>query len=393
VGKGSSSPDSPDYNQLIPLQEQANINQQQLQLQGGRVNTVTPYGSTTWTQGSPNSSGGSASPTGGAYDQYGQYVPYNPNQPQNNQVAGQTGSTPQQGPGGGGANSANAVRPTTGVPNNSGETPAQNSFFSNVNAPYNQAAQDNTWTETQTLSPGQQAILNQQQGLQQGELGTANQLLANQGANIANTPNLTGMMSSYGLGPGSAPQYQGGTVSANQVAQGTYGSEMGLLEPSMQSQAQGLDQSLKAEGFDPMTTQGGAMTAENNLNNQQNLVRTQAADSALANANTYATGELGREETALQGNEGLFSLGSQTAQTQYGLPLNALSSLSTGAQVQTPGLSGQPGAPGVAGTNILGTEQTGYGNQVGQYNASQAASQNTENGLFSLGTAGILSYL
>jgi hypothetical protein len=301
----------------------------------------------------------------GPVDQYGNPIP----------------SGSGNGAGGGGSS---ASTPSTGGVN-----------FSAVNAPYNNQPQGQ-WTQTQALSAPEQKIFDAQTVLQAGQLGTAGGLLNKNMANILNNPNLVGMMGKYGLGGNSAPQYQGGTVSADQVAKATYDRNMSLLSPAMDQQRTALDQSLKAQGFDTTGQgggdSGGAVTAKSLLDNSQNLVRQNAADSALANANTFATGELGRQETALQGQEGLFGLASNTAQQNYNLPINAISAVAGGGQTQTPGLPTTAGTGQLPGTDIMGAAQTGYGNSVGNWSAQNAQSQQFMNGLFGLANTGLAAY-
>jgi hypothetical protein len=73
------------------------------------------------------------------------------------------------------------------------------------------------------------------------------------------------------------------------------------------------------------------------------------------------------------------------ALTNYNLPLNTLSSLRTGAQVQNPSFVNAPQQATTAGADILGATQMGYNAQMGNFNAQQAAQQGMNSGLMSLG--------
>jgi hypothetical protein len=65
-------------------------------------------------------------------------------------------------------------------------------------------------------------------------------------------------------------------------------------------------------------------------------------------------------------------------------PLNELSAFRTGNQVQLPGTPGTASTPNLQGVDILGAANQGYQNQLGQWNANQAAGGNFMNGLFGL---------
>ena len=70
-------------------------------------------------------------------------------------------------------------------------------------------------------------------------------------------------------------------------------------------------------------------------------------------------------------------------------PLNTLSAVRTGAQVQGPQFVNSAQQATTAGPDILGAAQMGYNAQMGDFNAKQAAQANLNQGLFSLASAGI----
>jgi hypothetical protein len=74
------------------------------------------------------------------------------------------------------------------------------------------------------------------------------------------------------------------------------------------------------------------------------------------------------------------------------LPLNTLSALRTGAQVQNPSFVNSAQQATTGGADILGASQMGYNAQMGDFNAQQAAQQNFNQGLMGLGGAGIMKY-
>jgi hypothetical protein len=73
------------------------------------------------------------------------------------------------------------------------------------------------------------------------------------------------------------------------------------------------------------------------------------------------------------------------------MPLNTLSALRTGAQVQNPSFINAPQQATTAGADILGAAQMGYNAQMGDFNAKNAAQQNFNSGLMGLGGAGIIA--
>jgi hypothetical protein len=73
-------------------------------------------------------------------------------------------------------------------------------------------------------------------------------------------------------------------------------------------------------------------------------------------------------------------------------PLNTLSAVRTGAQVQGPQFVNSATQATTAGPDILGAAQMGYNAQMGDFNAKQAAQANLNQGLYSLGGAGMMKY-
>jgi hypothetical protein len=117
----------------------------------------------------------------------------------------------------------------------------------------------------------------------------------------------------------------------------------------------------------------------------QNTQAQQQANNAIAQqqfANQMANANLGNTAQQQQYNQAL---------TQYNMPLNTLSALRTGAQVQNPSFINAPQQATTAGADILGAAQMGYNAQMGGFNAAQAAQANLNSGLMGLGGAGIVA--
>jgi hypothetical protein len=73
-------------------------------------------------------------------------------------------------------------------------------------------------------------------------------------------------------------------------------------------------------------------------------------------------------------------------------PLNTLSAVRTGAQVQGPQFVNSAQQANTSGPDILGANQMQYNAQMGDFNAKQAAQQNFNQGLMGLGGAGIMAF-
>jgi hypothetical protein len=108
-----------------------------------------------------------------------------------------------------------------------------------------------------------------------------------------------------------------------------------------------------------------------------NQAQQQLLNNLLANAN------LGNQAQQQQFNQAL---------TQYNMPLNTLSALRTGAQVQNPSFVNSAQQATTAGPDLLGAAGMQYNAQMGDFNARQAAQSNLNQGLFGLAGAGLMGY-
>jgi len=209
-----------------------------------------------------------------------------------------------------------------------------------------------TWTATQTLSPAQQQLLDYQN---QTSIGLGK--LAGQGLgyveNMLNTPFDVSKLPSTGFNP-------------SQTYQEAY---MQRLAPQLQMGREQLAQDLANKGIDI-----GSKAYENAMRMQG-----QRENDLLAAATTqgFGVGQQARQ-SALQEQAYLRNE-----------PLNTLSAVRTGAQVQGPQFVNSAQQATTAGPDILGAAQMGYNAQMGDFNAKQAAQANLNQGLFSLASAGI----
>jgi len=211
-----------------------------------------------------------------------------------------------------------------------------------------------TWTATQTLSPQQQQLLDYQNKTSIG-LGQ----LADKGLgyvqNMLETPFDTSRLPTTGFNP-------------SQSYQDAY---MQRLQPQIQESRDRLNQDLANRGIDI-----GSEAYQKAM-----LAQARRENDLLAAATTqgFNVGQTARQ-SALQEQAYLRNE-----------PLNTLSAVRTGAQVQGPQFVNSYNQATTQGADILGAEQMGYNAQMGDFNAKQAAQANLNQGLFSLGGAALMS--
>jgi hypothetical protein len=262
--------------------------------------------------------------------------------------------------------------------------------YGNLN--YTQSGTDSqgnpTWTATTSLSPTGQALLDMQNQTSLG-LGSAINAQLGQVQNVMGqgfNPDIPQVQTDLGSQFVTDPNYASGMQGwdrANQILQARLQPQM---EQSRDAQAarlanQGIVQGTKAYENAMRTFNQG----QNDL-----LTNSQLAGQNIGQ-NLFTQGLQGGQFT----NQALINRGNfgNTAQqqafnqalTRYNLPLNTLSALRTGAQVQNPSFINAPQQATTGGADILGASQMGYNAQMGNYNAQQAAQQGLNTGLMGLG--------
>jgi hypothetical protein len=176
----------------------------------------------------------------------------------------------------------------------------------------------------------------------------------------------------------------------------TINSALGRTQDVM---GQGFNPNLPSTGINPGETYSDAVMrrlqpqiAQNKemqdaqLANQGIVPGTQAYDNAMRTFNQgqndlLTSAQINGMNTGLQANQQAYN----QALTNYNLPLNTLSALRTGAQVQNPTFVNAPQQATTSGADILGATQAGYNAQMGGFNAAQAAQSNLNSGLMGLG--------
>jgi hypothetical protein len=210
------------------------------------------------------------------------------------------------------------------------------------------------WTATQTLSPAQQQLLDYQNQTSAG-LGRLSQQGLGYVENMLNTPFDTSALPSTGFNP-------------SQSYQDAY---MQRLQPQIQQGQEQLQQRLANQGIDI-----GSKAYDRAMMQQQ-----QRENDLLLGATTqgFGVGQQARQ-SALQEQAYLRNE-----------PLNTLSAVRTGSQVTGPQFVNSAQQATTGGADILGASQMGYNAQMGDFNARQAAQQNFNQGLMSLGGAAMMS--
>jgi hypothetical protein len=253
-----------------------------------------------------------------------------------------------------------------------------------------------TWTATTSLSDVGQQLLNNQNRTSLGlgsainaQLGQVQDVMG-RGFNPQTAP-ITTNVGQANLQ--TSPDYQGGMAGwdrANQLL-------MQRLQPQMDIQQKTLDAKLANQGVVAGTE--AYNRAKMGLGLQQNDLLNQAQLSGLQAGNTLFQQGMQGAQFGNQAQQQLLTnqlananLGNQAQQqqfnqalTQYNMPLNTLSALRTGAQVQNPTFQNAPQQATTAGADLLGAASSQYNAAMGGFNAQQAAQANMNSGLMGLG--------
>jgi hypothetical protein len=168
---------------------------------------------------------------------------------------------------------------------------------------------------------------------------------------------------------------------------------------------QGFNPQLPSTGFNPSQTYQDAYMQRLAPQIEQSRESTiaQLANQGIrqgtkAYDNAMRTQAMRENDLLLGATTQGFDVGSRANQqaynqalTSYNIPLNTLSALRSGAQVQNPSFVNSAQQATTGGADILGASQMGYNAQMGDFNAKQAAQQNFNQGLMSLGGAALMS--
>ena len=204
-----------------------------------------------------------------------------------------------------------------------------------------------TWTATTTLSDIGQQLLNNQNQASLGLGGTINSALGRVQSTMGQEFNP--QLPSTGFNPGQSYQDAYMQRLAPQIEQGREALDVKLANAGIPVGSEAYKRAMMAQG-----------QRENDL---------------LLGATTQGFG------VGSQANQQAFN----QEMTKYNMPLNTLSALRSGSQVQNPTFINAPQQATTSGADILGATQMGYNAQMGNFNAQQAAQQGLNSGLMSLG--------
>jgi hypothetical protein len=204
-----------------------------------------------------------------------------------------------------------------------------------------------TWTATTSLSDVGQQLLNNQNQASLG-LGSAINAQLGQVQNV--------------MGQGFNPNLPSTGMNPGETYQDAY---MRRLAPQIQQNREQVASNLANQGVVP-----GTKAYENAMRQAS-----QKENDLLLGATTQGFG-VGQQANQQAYNQAL---------TNYNLPLNTLSALRTGAQVQNPSFVNSAQQATTAGPDLLGAAQMGYNAQMGDFNAKNAAQSNFNSGLMGLG--------
>lgn len=237
-------------------------------------------------------------------------------------------------------------------------TPTGNSTWTNNNG---------TWSNTQTLNPTQQKILNNQQAGQLYSTGLENQILGSA------TPTITGSIATGLPGIKSSINTDFGNQ-INQAQNSSFNAQMSMLQPQMQQQTESLKSQLAAEGIPE-----GSEAYNNAINNQarqNNFTLTQAANNAVQTGNALQNQLFGQQ---LQGGQFQNQANAQQLQQNMQMqdqPLQIWQAVN-GMPVQMGNFWNQGGNPQAANTDISSDIYNSYQGNVNAANAKNASSNSS----------------
>jgi hypothetical protein len=210
-----------------------------------------------------------------------------------------------------------------------------------------------TWTAKTSLSDVGQQLLNNQNNASLGLGSTINSALGN----VQNT-----------MGQPFNPQLPQVGINAGQNYQDAY---MQRLAPQIAQNREALNTQLANSGI-PVGSEAYK---------RAQMTQGQKENDLYAAATTQGFG------TGLQANQQAYN----QAMTNYNMPLNTLSALRSGSQVQNPTFVNSVQQATTAGPDLLGAAQMGYNANLAGTNAQNAANNSMTSGLFSLGGAALMS--
>lgn len=352
--KSGSAPQSPDYEKLIPLQEQSNLNQFNTMLGASRVNSSNPYGSQQWSKGADGT--------------WSLTETLSPVQQQllDSSQAGQLRTS--QAIGGAADRVVGTMGQgldTSGLPALSGQVQSRQ-----LSAP---SYQEDIAALLSGIR-GQQASLDPGSFNQQGADAYYNQATRYLDPQVQQqTSAMEARLAEQGFVPGT-PAYEQAMSNFRDNTARTY--------------ADARDRAVTG-GFQL----GGEMFDRSSSNLQSQIANILASGGFQRqqgmDANSVAQAMFDQDvRGATFGNQSRNQALAEALALRQ-LPFNEFASLRSGTQVQNPQLTAQYSTPNLQGVDHIGTATQDYQNKLGSYNAEVAGDNALLGGLFSLGGAAL----
>lgn len=280
------------------------------------------------------------------------------------------------------------------------DTAITNSYLGNVNqnTPYGSVTYDVTgtgpngvprWTQTTTESANQQQLreLQEQQGIQLGQLGIeqTGRVQDILGTNYVPRRFDTNSVTGGPLDIAGALGDYGSDVEARtrELAQRGLGEDFDRREESLRSRLAAQGMNAGTEGFD--TELAGLGEQRSDAFARAELL---ARDQAQRDRSQQLSELLGQRGTNLSEQQGQYTMDTTADLAARQNPLNEIIALMSGVQTN-PINPGMPGQGQQAPTDVAGIYQNNYANQMAAYNAQMAAGGGLLGSLASLGGAAI----
>ena len=365
IGKDSAPP-PPDYTAAAQATAAGNLDAARVAAAANRVNQVTPYGNLNYAVTGSDPYGNPTWTATTALNDVGQQLLNTQNntslglgQTINSQL-GQVQNTMGQG------FNPNTAPITTNVGQANLSPLTGNANFQNFTGNANLQNQTDYASGMAGWDKANQILNARLQPQMAQDRESQNAALANQGI-VAGTKAYDNAMRTFNQGQNDLltnSQLAGQQIGNSLFNQGLQGAQFGnTANQQTFSNAQNQTQANNAIAQQGYTNAQAQQQANNALAQQQ-------FGNQLSNAN------LGNQAQQQQYTQ---------AMTNYNMPLNTLSALRTGAQVQNPTFQNVPQQATTSGPDLLGaTTATGNYN-LGTYNAQQAANSNLTGGLLGLG--------
>ena len=370
MGKDSSTPQAPDYEKLAWTQ--GRINQQTIDRQtaANRVNQYSPYGSVTWQNNPAQTRTFNSTAYNDAMSAYQKAV-----DAANRQSAYSAANGGSSFSGDGVGYGANAMR-AKGSSGSSGLVAPNRDDF------YDTDSIDN-WTQTTTLDPASQQLLDSQRANDLAAAGIYRNALGRVGENIGSSLSFEGAPTAGKLdysGLSAMPESGFGAVQEVQDAM------MSRLNPALQQGRDREVQRLKAQGITEGTPAWQA--AMQSLGQKDNDANQRALLGATSAYNDVFNRGMQNRQQGMREADSMYNSTVQDRSRfiqellmKRQVPLNELSAFRSGSQVTMPSFPGYSQAGQAGATDIMGANNMAYKAAMDNANANAAANNSAGRGI------------